>query len=172
MTGFLCSTVLFLMMLGSPCVLSAQSIMELRQAAVNRPRRLIMDNDGNDVVTMKALTTKEFLVQRTSPLAGSNEDTIFYCSNATFGLSTRPSRVWQPRDYRASGKEACRNYDIDGISLDFFRHPVFFKSTFEGKVASREEMASMTDLIRRVLKMTERIGAEKGKPLMVMPFRN
>ncbi len=26
-------------------------------------------------------------------------------------------------------EEVCRNYDVDGVELDFFRHPVFFRST-------------------------------------------
>lgn len=248
-----------------PAARQPASLKEQRRAAANRPRRLLLDNDGNDVVTMKALTAQEFLAQRTAALAGSKVDCIFYCSTATFGLSTRPSKVWQPRDYRASGRQAysvaemeaagldslklvaqfgkqhgievfnsvrmndvhdhstradygppmfkhnrfkqahpewllgtvekrsrtggwsavnyavpevrdlafayieesCRQYEIDGIALDFFRHPVFFPSTFAGKAATDVERAAMTDLLRRVRRLTEEVGTRRGRPLLV-----
>ncbi|WP_442483746.1 hypothetical protein [Aeoliella sp. SH292] len=63
--------------------------------------------------------------------------------------------------------EGCTNYDIDGVHLDFFRHPVFFRSTYEGKKATAEELAQMTDLVTKVRAMTKRIGDERGRPLLV-----
>lgn len=239
---------------------------ELRQAAVNRPRRLIIDNDGNEAVTMKALTKDEFLKQRTTALAGTGVDCIYYCSNATFTLSTRPSKVWQGRDYRLSGRpgaysvaemkaagldplklivdfgkanrievfssirvndvhdhsatadygppmfkhnlfkqahpdwllgtmqkrsrtgawsavnflipevrdkffayveEACTQYDVDGINLDFFRHPVFFASTFAGKHATAEELSAMTELMTRIRRMADEAGAKRKRPILI-----
>ena len=64
-------------------------------------------------------------------------------------------------------EEILDNYDIDGINLDFFRHPIFFKSTSECKKASQEEMQHMTDLIRRVSLMMEEKGREKNKALLL-----
>jgi hypothetical protein len=63
--------------------------------------------------------------------------------------------------------EGCTNYDIDGLHLDFFRHPVFFRSTYKGKRATAEELAQMTDLVTRVRAMTKRVGEERGRPLLV-----
>ncbi len=63
--------------------------------------------------------------------------------------------------------EACRNYDLDGIELDFFRHLCYFRNTAMGGVASDEERDMMTDLIRRVRKMTEEVGGERGRPILV-----
>ncbi len=64
-------------------------------------------------------------------------------------------------------EEACRNYDIDGVELDFFRHLCYFKSTAGGGTASDEQRAMMTDLMRRVRKMSEEVGIQRGRPILV-----
>jgi hypothetical protein len=64
-------------------------------------------------------------------------------------------------------EEVCRGYDLDGVELDFFRHLCYFKSTALGGTASDEERDMMTDLIRRVRKMTEQAGIERGRPILV-----
>lgn len=64
-------------------------------------------------------------------------------------------------------EEVCRGYDVDGIELDFFRHLCFFPSTANGGKASVEECGQMTDLLRRVRAMTEEVGLQRGRPLLV-----
>lgn len=64
-------------------------------------------------------------------------------------------------------EEVCRNYDVDGIELDFFRHLCYFKSTALGKTASDEERDMMTGLMRRVREMTEQVGLKRGRPILV-----
>lgn len=64
-------------------------------------------------------------------------------------------------------EEVCTNYDVDGIELDFFRHRTFFKSTFKGNNASAEEIAEMTELIRRIRTMTEEVGLKRHRPILV-----
>ena len=64
-------------------------------------------------------------------------------------------------------EEVCDNYDVDGIELDYFRHLCYFKSTAMGGKASDEERAMMTDLMRRIRKMTEERGMERGRPILV-----
>ncbi len=244
----------------------SNTLKNQRQVAVNRPRRLIIDNDGNEAVTMKVLNKEEFLKQRTTALAGTGVDCIYYCSNATFTLSTRPSKVWQGRDYRQSGRpdgysvaemqaagldplklivefgkanrievfssirvndvhdhsatadygppmfkhnlfkqahpdwllgtmqkrsrtgawsavnylipevrnkffayveEACTQYDVDGINLDFYRHPVFFASTFAGKQATAEELSAMTELMKRIRRMADEAGTRRKRPILI-----
>lgn len=63
--------------------------------------------------------------------------------------------------------EVCRNYDVDGIELDFFRHLCYFPSVANGGVASDEERDMMTDLMQRVRTMTEEVGRERGRPILV-----
>src|SRR4051794_20983275 len=60
----------------------------LRKEALNRPRRIIFNNDGNEPVYFcNAATAEELLRSRTAPLAGSQVDSIFYCTwSSGFGL--------------------------------------------------------------------------------------
>lgn len=64
-------------------------------------------------------------------------------------------------------EEVCRNYGVDGIELDFFRHLCYFKSTATGGAASDDERAMMTELMARVRKMTEEVGRQRGRPILV-----
>jgi hypothetical protein len=64
-------------------------------------------------------------------------------------------------------EEVCRNYDVDGVELDFFRHLCYFKSTATGGTASDDERAAMTELLDRVRKMSEEVGMRRGRPILV-----
>ena len=64
-------------------------------------------------------------------------------------------------------EEVCLNYDIDGIELDFSRHPVFFKSTSREELATEEELAMMTDLMRRIRTMADEVGRKRGRPILI-----
>lgn len=63
--------------------------------------------------------------------------------------------------------EVSRNYDIDGIELDFFRHLCYFKSTALGGATSDRERDMMTGLMRRVRTMTEEVGMKRGRPILI-----
>lgn len=229
-----------------------------------RQRRMIFDNDGNEPHFLKALTAEDVLQQRTAALTGSQVDTLFYCTTDAFGITKRPSKVWQLFDSKAGtyqrnrtvelaaagvdvlrvmvefghkncmevfanirmndvhdggrapdnltrfkdnqfkaahpdylvGKkerqprtgawsavnfalpevrehlfryleESCREYNIDGLALDFFRHPCFFKSTFNGKPCTDAERAAMSELMQRVRGMMREVGAKRGRPLLL-----
>jgi len=65
-------------------------------------------------------------------------------------------------------EEVCQNYGVDGVELDFFRHPVFFKrAAMTGTACDDEERALMTDLMRRIRRMTETEGMKRGRPILV-----
>lgn len=70
---------------------------KLHQQAINRTRRIIFNNDGNEpVVFCKEATAEELLKQRTSPLIGSQVDSIFYCTwSSGFSLFTHNTKVGQ-----------------------------------------------------------------------------
>lgn len=239
-------------------------IKRLRKEAAHRPRRLIVNNDGGDaVVQCEERSIEAFLECRTTALAGTQVDTIFYCtSRGTFGVfshktaigqtftstedrfgnnltgylieqGTDPLQVmidfcrkhdieifWSMRmndthdswGYRwedlTTGKvkkehpewlvaskekrpkvggfkavdygvaeirglafqyieEVCTNYDIDGMELDFFRHPVFFKCHAWGQDCGQEELDKMTGLMRRVRTMADTAGAKRGRPILI-----
>jgi hypothetical protein len=250
----------------------------LRREAAHRQRRLIFNNDGDDHMVPKNLpaTAESLLGLRTTPLVGSQVDSIFYCSipgptslhrtevgevasvnlgdgyfpkdspegkyyaqvrtivpellaqgtdplqvmvgfcrshNLEIFCSVRmndihdsahrpdkplpgfarfkqehpeylvgshekqpPHGMWSAYDYGHAEvrdlmfrriEEVCRNYDVDGIELDFFRHGVLFKSVAWGGRATAEELDTMTDLIRRIHRMTMDEGMRRGKPILV-----
>ena len=69
----------------------------LRQRCLDRPRRVIFNNDGNEPVYFcNAATAEELLRLRTAPLAGSQVDSIFYCTwSSGFGLFTHHTKAGQ-----------------------------------------------------------------------------
>jgi hypothetical protein len=65
-------------------------------------------------------------------------------------------------------EEVCRNYAVDGVEIDFFRHPVFFRRAAQtGTACNDDERGLMTELIRRIRAMTEVEGRRRGRPLLV-----
>ncbi|MGI5817855.1 MAG: family 10 glycosylhydrolase [Armatimonadota bacterium] len=87
-----------------------------------------------------------------------------------------PNGVWTQVDYSHQAvrdqmfaiiEEVCRNYDVDGVEMDFFRHPCFFRTTAWGEQATDGEVAIMSGFVRRVREMAERVGRERGKPILI-----
>jgi hypothetical protein len=231
-----------------------------RQEAAHRPRRIIMNNDGNDARTKpdEPRTHENFLSKRTAALAGSQVDAIFYCSGV-FNLYTHHSSESEPRKYSdktqldwawemgqggpdslatvvdfghknkmevfwsmrmndthdsadpsllcewkrkhpdnlmgrkgekfvAGGqrwsavnyelpavrekvfrilRDVATRYDVDGLELDFFRHPVYFKPQMAGEPVTQGQRDLMTDLLRRVRAMADDVAARRGRPLLI-----
>ncbi|NBY36584.1 MAG: hypothetical protein EBQ59_03900 [Verrucomicrobia bacterium] len=261
------------LLLGCLVVLAAEppaNLVELREArrqAANRPRRIIFNNDGNEpVYKAEDNSAEKLLATRTTPLVGSQVDSIFYCSwSSGFGLFTHDTKVgqvfstkeglfapnrtvellaagtdplkvttefghkhgmevlwsfrmndthdgsatdygpimlranrlktehpeymigtaqnkpkfgvWTAVDYTLPEirelafryvEEVCQRYDIDGVELDFFRHPVFFRrAAMTGTACDDHERALMTELMVRIRAMTEAEGLRRGRPILV-----
>jgi len=64
--------------------------------------------------------------------------------------------------------DVCSRYDVDGVELDFIRHPLYFRPNLDGLAAEPEQVAMMTDLVRRIREMAEAAGARRGRPLLVI----
>jgi len=250
-----------------------REMKELRKKLAHRQRRIIFNNDGDDAVyECKEATPEALLECRTTPLLGSQVDTIFYCTwcsgfsyfthrtkvgqvfdctanpvhpdNKGGGLSknktadfikqgTDPLKImvafcrqknieifWSFRmndthdawgswygdllfpqvkkdhpDWLTASKtnrpkhggwsamdfghpevrdlavkfiaEVCANYDVDGIEMDFCRHPMYFKNPAWGKDAGQQELDQMTDMVRRVRQVTEQTALKRGRPMLV-----
>ena len=87
-----------------------------------------------------------------------------------------PHGAWSAVDYGrqeirdlavAFIEEVCQNYDVDGIEMDFFRHPMLFTTPAWGKDATDEELAKLTAMARRVRQVTEQEGLKRGRPILV-----
>lgn len=65
-------------------------------------------------------------------------------------------------------EDICRRYDIDGLELDYWRHPPFFRNyAVEGRPATSDELGQMTELLRRVRTMTEQVSLERDRPILI-----
>lgn len=95
-----------------------------------------------------------------------------------FGTNTHrpPHGAWSGVDYGQACirklafrfvEEVALNYDVDGIMLDFFRHPVFFKKAAWGQPVGPDELDLMTDLIRKIRTRLEEISAVKEKVILL-----
>lgn len=95
-----------------------------------------------------------------------------------FGTKTKPPLrgTWSAVDYglpvirdlaRRTIAEVANHYDIDGIELDFWRHPAFFRKTANAQPVGDEERALMTALIRDVRADLDAAGRRRGKPLLL-----
>jgi hypothetical protein len=72
-------------------------LRELRRQAAHRRRRIIFNNDGDDVIyTKKEPTAEALLALRTTPLLGSQVDSIFYSNSLCFGQALHSSQVMEP----------------------------------------------------------------------------
>ena len=237
-----------------------------RKQAAQRPRRIIMNNDGDDVFLADNSSPDAFLKERSHGLEGSQVDAIFYSTTIGFSQHTHDSKVaelfdrtddvllprnhakaliaqgrdnlqliidfcrhntieafwslrmndthdnWFPFRYpiykeqqpehlltppdrmshsvddlsshlKATAidyahaevrnrqfeiiRDVCRRYDVDGIELDFMRDPIFFSPTLRGQAVGPECLTVMTDFMSRVRAMTEEVGKERGRPLLV-----
>jgi len=118
-------------------------------------------NDGHDAGRPDMVS--EWKRQHPECLVGSEDD-------------RPPHGAWSQVDYSHDAvreqmlriiEEVCRNYDIDGIEMDFFRHPCYFRSVAWGGHATEEEVATMTAFVRRVREIAEREGRERGRPILL-----
>ena len=92
------------------------------------------------------------------------------------GKPPRQGRMWSAVNYGRQEvrdlalkfhEEVCENYDVDGIELDFFRQLTYFKGPAMGHDADQADRDKMTDLMQQIRAMTERIGLQRGRPILV-----
>ncbi len=70
-------------------------------------RRVIFNNDGDDIWAKGADTRDKFLAVRHTPLLGTNVDSIFYCTTQSFNHFTHDTRVAEI--FRAKGGQFADN---------------------------------------------------------------
>ena len=56
----------------------------------------------------------------------------------------------------------CRQFDFDGLELDYFRHPLFFKLGEE-----EQNLDNMTDFVHQVREVVNKIGEERKRPYLL-----
>ena len=58
-------------------------------------------------------------------------------------------------------------YDVDGIDLDFLRHPAFFAETRLLQPATAEHIAMLTDMVAKIRQVMLDASERKGKPILL-----
>jgi len=95
--------------------------------------------------------------------------------NTRYPLSS-PRAWWAAKDYAVPAvrerqflliQEVCQNYDVDGIELDFFRDPLYFRPTLDLRPVTAEHVQIMNNFMRRIRAMTEQVSRQRGRPLLV-----
>lgn len=85
-------------------------------------------------------------------------------------------RRWSAVDYgKAEVREkvvriiadVVTRYDVDGIELDFFRHPVYFAPAARGEPVPQELQDELTALLRRIRALLDKTAASRRKPILI-----
>ena len=77
----------------APAAEEGAQMRALRRQAAWRKRRLVFNNDGDDHLLNGAVSVEAFLAKRSTPLIGSQVDTVVYCTSRPFGMFTHNTRV-------------------------------------------------------------------------------
>jgi len=104
-----------------------------------------------------------FKAQNPHMLMGSYTNRPPFCNWSAVDFTHREVRE---RFFRMC-RELCEMYDLDGLDLDFFRHPQFFRSVAWGGTASDEERGMLTDVMRRLRDAAEVAGKCRGRPILL-----
>ncbi len=87
------------------------------------------------------------------------------------GQASRDFYSWSALDYAHPGvrahylhvvEEACQRYDIDGIELDWGRHPFYFQFGEE-----RRHVPVMTDFVRQVRQRLDYYSQKRDRPILL-----
>ena len=242
---------------------SLETMKTRQRQAAWRKRRIIMNNDGGECVSPtkpgEPRTVETFLRQRTSPLVGSQVDTLFYCDGVFNSYSHHSKETellrdgdfgaenWAHELFQIAGRDALQiiadfghaqgwevfwsmrmndthdsgdgsllsewkkshpgllmgvkgkalryggnrwsgvnydqdevrekvyriimdvatRYDVDGIELDFFRHPLYFREMMLGEPVTQAQCDKMTGLLARVRHGTQEVARRRGRPFLI-----
>lgn len=119
-------------------------------------------NDIHDAYPQWSEMIPQFKKDHPHLLHGSREDPPLF--GFWSGLNYDEGEV-QDRASRLL-EDICSRYDVDGIELDWQRHPPHFRCSTRGEDCSDTERDIMTRFHGRLREMTERIGLERGRPIL------
>ena len=120
-------------------------------------------NDNHDSKINELLS--QFKKDHPELLVGYNEKKILYPRGKFNCFDFSHSKIHDM--VVESCREVIDNYDVDGIELDFFRHPAYFKEQFLGKEVTSEHCDMMTGTIRRIRKALDARAMERGRAALL-----
>ena len=100
---------------------------------------------------------------------GKPEDAKKYPqSSPKYWWTTLDFEKQEVRDYLLRiTEEVCRLYDVDGIEIDYFRYPMFFRPNLDFEPATQKQLDILTEFQRSIMQMSVREGAKRGRPILV-----
>ncbi|HJN07893.1 MAG: hypothetical protein QGH33_09550 [Pirellulaceae bacterium] len=100
----------------------ANALDAARRQAAHRRRRVIFNNDGDDIWAPGADTAERFLATRHTPLVGTHVDSIYYCTTQSFNFFTHQTKVAEV--FTSKGGQFANNnlakfleQDTDGLRM-------------------------------------------------------
>ena len=102
-------------------------------------------------------------------LLGKQEDQGKYTgSDPRYWWSSLDFEIGEVRDYLiAIIEDVLARYDVDGIEIDYFRSPMFFKPNLAFKPVTPAQVKVLTGFQRRVREAAYREGNRRGRPILV-----
>ncbi len=120
-------------------------------------------NDTHDGSRPEMFRANRFKAETPDVLLGGPDDPPLYGQWSAVDYARAPVREMARRFV----EEVCRGYDVDGIELDFFRHPVFFRGTSRGEPVEDRESGMMTSLISDIAATALEEGRRRGRPFLI-----
>jgi len=126
-------------------------------------------NDVHDSVLAWPHLLSKWKINHPQYLMGVPEDSKKYpMSSPRFWWSTLDFEKPEVRNYLYRiTEEVCKRFDVDGIEIDYFRSPMFFRPNLDMKPATRAQLDIMTEFQRRIHEMAIREGNRRGRPILV-----
>ncbi|MFH0964037.1 MAG: LamG-like jellyroll fold domain-containing protein [Planctomycetota bacterium] len=126
-------------------------------------------NDIHDSMESCAFELAAWKREHPEYCLGRKEDQAKYKGDdPRFWWSALDFEIPQVRDYLlAIIADVLTRYDLDGIEIDYFRSPMFFKPNLTYKPASPRQLAILADFQRRVREVAYKEGNRRGRPILV-----
>ncbi|MFP6762028.1 MAG: hypothetical protein VB858_00370, partial [Planctomycetaceae bacterium] len=64
-------------------------------------------------------------------------------------------------------EEVLRNYDVDGVDLDFLRAPIYFRTSYQGQPVTESQRNILTRLVKRIRDVVLKQSVAQGRPLLL-----
>lgn len=124
-------------------------------------------NDIHDTMRPEMLTC--FKRDHPQYLLGRHEEANRYTpDDLRFWWSSLDFEHQQNRDYLFEIiQDVSNRYDIDGIELDYCRHPMYFQPHLEGRAAEQKQLDLLTVFQRRIVDMVRQVSLRRGKVILV-----
>ena len=94
---------------------------------------------------------------------------------ATAGGGNSPKHWWSALDFEKPPvleylyriqEDVCGRYDVDGVEIDYFRSPMFFRPNLEYQPATPAQVDILTGFQRRMREIHVSAGTKRGRPIL------